>query len=102
MTPTAVFLTVVSALEIVAALWIAALIFPFYTIAQGKVRGLLAAIMMLFGSLIAASIFWILLLVTPSELRQPGTWRYVAVVVGFVAVQVMPLLTGIYLWRQMR
>lgn len=102
MTPTATFLTVVSALEIFAALWIVGLIFPFYKIAQGKVRGLLTAVMLLFGSLIATSIFWIFVLVTPAELRQPGTWRYGAVLAGFVAVQVMPLLTGTYLWRQIR
>lgn len=102
MTPTATFLMIVSALEIVAALWIMGLIFPFYRVAQGKVRGLLTAVMLLFGALIATSIFWIFVLVTPSELRQPGTWRYGIVLVGFVAVQVTPLLTGIYLWRQMR
>src|SRR2546425_7040813 len=102
MTPTATSLTVVSALEIVAALWIMALIRPFYTMAQGKVRGLLTAVILLFCSLIATSIFWIVVLVMPADLRQPGTWSYWAVLVGFVAVQVTPLLTGIYLWRQMR
>jgi len=40
--------------------------------------------------------------VMPAELRQPGTWPYWAVLVGFVAVQVIPVLTGMYLWRQMR
>jgi len=102
MTPTATSLTVVSALEIVAALWIIALIFPFHRMAQGKVRGLLTAVMLLFCSLIATSIFWIVVLVMPADLREPGTWRYWAILVGFVAVQVMPLLTGMYLWRQMR
>ncbi len=102
MTPTATSLTVVSALEIVAALWIMVLIFPFYTMAQGKVRGLLTAVILLFCSLIATSIFWIVVLVMPAELREPGTWPYWAVLAGFVAVQVMPLLTGMYLWRQMR
>ena len=102
MTPTAQFLTLVSALEIIAALWIVALIFPFFKIAQGKVRGLLTAVMLLFVSLIATSVFWIFALATPSELRQPGSWLYGVLLVGFVAVQVMPLLTGMYLWRQMR
>lgn len=102
MTPTATFLTSVSVLEILAAVWIIGLIFPMYQISQGKVRGLLGAVLLLFGALIATSVFWIFVLVTPSELRQPGTWLYVMVVVGFVAVQVMPLLTGMYLWRQMR
>src|SRR3989442_14094046 len=102
MTPTATSLTVVSALEIVAALWIMVLIFPFYTMAQGKVRGLLTAVILLFCSLIATSIFWIVVLVMPAELREPGTWPYWAVLVGFVAGQGMPLLTGMYLWRQMR
>jgi len=102
MTPTATSLTIISALEIVVALWIMVLIFPFYTMAQGKVRGLLAAVMLLFCALTATSIFWIVVLVMPAELRQPGTWSYWAVLVGFVAVQVTPLLTGMYLWRQMR
>src|SRR2546427_12947410 len=102
MTPTATVLTVISALEIVAALWIVALFSPFYTMAQGKVRGLLTAVFLLFCSLIATSIFWIVVLVMPADLRQAGTWSYWAVLVGFVAVQVTPLLTGIYLWRQMR
>ena len=102
MTPTATSLTVISALEIVAALWIMGLIFPFYTMAQGKVRGLLTAVMLLFCSLIATGIFWVVVLVMPAELRQPGTWSYWAVLVGFVAVQVIPVLTGMYLWRQMR
>jgi hypothetical protein len=102
MTPTATSLTIISAVEIVAALWIMNLIFPFYRMAQGRVRGLLMAVMLLFCSLIATSIFWIVVLVMPAELRQEGTWGYGVVLAGFVAVQVMPLLTGIYLWRQMR
>src|SRR2546428_2992356 len=102
MTPTATVLTVISALEIVAALWSVALIPPFYRMAQGKVRGLLTAVILLFCPLIATSIFGIVVLVMPADLRQAGTWSYWAVLVGFVAVQVTPLLTGIYLWRPMR
>src|SRR3989475_12575713 len=98
MTPTATVLTVISALEIVAALWIMVLISPFYTMAQGKVRGLLTAVILLFCSLIATSIFWIVVLVMPAELREPGTWPYWAVLVGFVAVEVMPLLNGGDFW----
>src|SRR3989442_12513348 len=102
MTPTATSLTVVSALEIVAALWIMVLIFPFYTMAQGKVRGLLTAVILLFCSLIATSIFWIVVLVMPAELREPGTWPYWAVLVGFVAVEGMRVVSREYFLRHKR
>src|SRR2546422_11545506 len=102
MTPTPRFLTVISSLEFAAARWIMVLFPPFYTMAQGKVRGLLTAVILFFCSLTPTSIFWIVVLVMPADLREPGTWSYWAVLVGFVAVQVTPLLTGIYLWRQMR
>src|SRR2546428_10845755 len=102
MTPTTTVLTVISALEIVAALWIMVLISPFYTMAQGKGRGLLTAVFLLFCSLIATSIFWIVVLVMPADLRVPGSCSYWTVLLGFVAVQVRSLITAVYLWRLMR
>ena len=84
------------------AAWFVSLVLPVYRIATGKSREILLAILLLYGAIIAANIFWLTIIATPAAWRGPGTTGYLVTIVAFVLVETAPLATAVYLWKRIR
>lgn len=96
------FIEVVSIVGALVAAWFVSLVLPVYRIAVGKPREILLAILLLYGAIIAANLFWLVIVATPVAWRAPGTSGYLATVAVFVLVETAPLATAMYLWKRIR